>query len=185
MTARKIGICSGTFDPIHEGHVAFIEAAIAHCNLDVVYIIPEQQPRGKQHVTAFEHRVAMARQVESARIQVRTVPAKNVGLQELEAMITKHDQLYLLIGTDVALSLKTWPDFDRIRQLMQFVIGIRSDADATRIHTLMAHLEIAPSRYSCIKTDKWEQSSSRIRASRRHTNEDIEKYIQTHALYEV
>ncbi len=183
---RKIGIFTGTFDPIHEGHVAFIDAAIKKCALNKVTVIPERVPRGKHSVSATKHRVAMAKHaLPSTAIEVRALDCRTVGIDDIEKIVADTDELYLLIGTDVAFTLKTWPEFERIKNSMHFVIGIRSEADTKRIHTLMSHLEITPGRYVCIATDKWDKASSEIRRSRQHTNKDIQEYIQTHGLYEV
>src|SRR5688572_27140829 len=55
----KIGIYSGTFDPIHLGHVAFAKEALKQCGLEKVYFLVEPRPRRKQGVKALEHRQAM------------------------------------------------------------------------------------------------------------------------------
>jgi nicotinate-nucleotide adenylyltransferase len=47
---KKIGIFAGTFDPIHEGHVAFAQAVLADLSLDKIYFLPERQPRRKTNV---------------------------------------------------------------------------------------------------------------------------------------
>src|SRR5258706_12226030 len=56
---KHIGIYSGTFDPVHPGHIAFAREALQTCKLDEVIFLPEQTPRGKEAVTDLSHRIAL------------------------------------------------------------------------------------------------------------------------------
>jgi cytidyltransferase-like protein len=58
-TQSRIGIYSGTFDPVHAGHMAFALQAMQEAKLDRLYFLPERRPRYKQGVEHFAHRVAM------------------------------------------------------------------------------------------------------------------------------
>ena len=42
----RIGVFGGTFDPIHNGHLALVDAALRHFGLDRVLLMPG-------HVTPF------------------------------------------------------------------------------------------------------------------------------------
>ena len=182
----KVGIFTGTFDPIHEGHIALVHAAIKQCNLDKVFVIPEREPRGKVGVSPLQHRLAMASLAfPSANVTVTDVDAANVRLRDVRQLVVETDELYLLLGTDVAFTLKTWPEFIVLKHSVHFAVGIRSDDDVRRIHTLMAHLEVPENRYTCIKTDSWSSTSSHVRESQRYSVADIQKYIQSHSLYGV
>jgi nicotinate-nucleotide adenylyltransferase len=44
----NIGIYAGTFDPVHDGHIAFAKAAISKANLDKVVIVAEKEPYRKK-----------------------------------------------------------------------------------------------------------------------------------------
>ena len=61
--ARRVGIFGGTFDPVHDAHVALAEAALAELRLDEVRWIPAGNPwqkaQGGRSVSSAEHRVAM------------------------------------------------------------------------------------------------------------------------------
>ena len=39
----KIGIFGGTFNPVHHGHVAIAEKAIADLGLDVLHVVPANE----------------------------------------------------------------------------------------------------------------------------------------------
>jgi nicotinate-nucleotide adenylyltransferase len=59
MANNRIGIYSGTFDPVHSGHISFALQSLKAAKLDKVYFLPERRPRNKQQVEHFGHRVAM------------------------------------------------------------------------------------------------------------------------------
>ena len=57
----KIGLFGGTFDPIHNGHLALARAARRRFHLDCIYFIPSGLPPHKQArgLSPFLHRYAM------------------------------------------------------------------------------------------------------------------------------
>src|SRR5271170_320213 len=75
LKTKRIGIYSGTFDPVHSGHVAFALQAMKDARLDLIYFLPERRPRHKQGVAHFAHRIAMLK--HAAR------PYRNFKVMEL------------------------------------------------------------------------------------------------------
>ena len=182
----KVGIFTGTFDPVHEGHISFISEAIASCGLDTVLIFPEHSPRGKREVTPHAHRVAMLEiATKNLPTEVKVSTTKNISMQDIYDTTSSSSNLYLLLGTDVALTLKTWPELPQIIDRMKFIVGVRSASDEKRVGTLMSHLGIDSGDYSCITTHNSLVSSTEIRTSRVHKNPEVMRYIQTHGLYKV
>ncbi|HVI69805.1 MAG TPA: adenylyltransferase/cytidyltransferase family protein, partial [Magnetospirillaceae bacterium] len=58
---KRVGVFSGTFDPVHRGHLAFALSAQKRAQLDTVVFLPEHSPRGKIAVGSFTHRLEMLR----------------------------------------------------------------------------------------------------------------------------
>ncbi|MEI8338988.1 MAG: adenylyltransferase/cytidyltransferase family protein, partial [bacterium] len=56
---NRIGIFSGSFDPVHEGHIEFALQAIKVAKLDYLYFLPDIEPRHKSDVTHVAHRLEM------------------------------------------------------------------------------------------------------------------------------
>lgn len=40
----RIGIYSGSFNPVHAGHIAFALQALESANLKTIYFLPERRP---------------------------------------------------------------------------------------------------------------------------------------------
>ena len=120
----KIGIFGGTFNPPHLGHLAAAQAAIAALGLDKLLIIPAAVPPHKElpeGTPAPEHRLAMAARLADALLLPETVEVstaepdrkgKSYTSDTLEALRGQYPdaELWLLMGTDMFLTLHLWHD---------------------------------------------------------------------------
>lgn len=185
---KKIGIFAGTFDPIHQGHIDFALHTLQQEELDSLYVIPEPSPRNKYDVTNIERRVDMAKLVfdDQPKITVWHTQYDHARMPEtLDELDGGDAQLYVLLGSDVAFTLKTWPNLGDMIARSHLVIGVRNEQDKKRIHTLMAHLGIATSGYTVITTPSWNLSSSQVRTGKVSYHPKLQNYIQKHHLYSV
>ena len=59
----KIGVIGGTFDPVHNGHLAIAEEVMKKLRLTSVLFVPTGQPwvKADTHVSPAEHRIEMVR----------------------------------------------------------------------------------------------------------------------------
>lgn len=140
----RIGIFSGTFDPIHRGHVAFALGAVKQLNLDKVLIMPERSPRGKLHVSSFEHRIRMARMVTGPQRKLKTVAMDDerftirATLPKIEAMYPDAE-LVMLIGSDVVHTFGLrWPHLEELLSKVELAISLRVGEQES---TILAQLE--------------------------------------------
>lgn len=139
MVNMKIGLLSGTFDPVHFGHITIASLAHDELSLDQIWLMPEEKPRGKQNVTPYHHRLAMLMIVaqDSPYLEVIEVDDEEHSvetLRSLSAMST--NDYYILVGGDVADSINSWKDIDEIRKLAKIVVIGRDSqkADITLRH---------------------------------------------------
>ncbi|HUC90187.1 MAG TPA: nicotinate-nicotinamide nucleotide adenylyltransferase [Patescibacteria group bacterium] len=178
----KVGIYSGTFDPVHDGHLAFCLRAIAQCGLDKILIIPEKYPRHKPKATNVLHRFKILEQaISELPIKPGMVSAKLLSsdrftirqtMPELR-QICKNASITLLLGSDVALNLHQWDDLHEIISDVSFAIGLRRGAKTTNIETTMEKLASfhgIPIGYTIIRSPYAHLSSSQIRSTDRTRN---------------
>jgi len=193
----RIGIFSGTFDPVHHGHLAFCAAARQACSLEKVVLLPEAQPRGKQSVTSLAHRVAML-QLAIAGIQhleVLKLPGARFDvkhtLPQLKREFAGHN-LVLLVGSDVVRTFTyRWPHLDILLQNMELAVGLRDGDDQRVLETLLHELQATyPDtliRYQFVSASPFAHgTSSRVRTTSGQVNEtirDVAAYIDRHQLY--
>lgn len=129
--SMRIGIVGGTFDPIHNGHLAVAEAARACADLDRVVLVPAAVPphRGPALATA-EDRLAMARLAAAASedVEVSDIELRRGGrsytvdtLRALSAA-NPHAELHLVLGWDAARELPTWRLPEEVMALARLVV---------------------------------------------------------------
>ena len=168
---KTIGIYPGTFDLVHDGHLAFAEAAQRECSLDVVYFAPEKSPRNKSKVSKLQVRTDNIRAAinESSVLDVIELESASFTvsktLPEIEARLGPAT-FTLLLGSDVASNINNWPHVETLLSDWHVAIGMRNDDRAEDIETMFKRLEekygISVSR-TFIYTDKSGLSSSDFR----------------------
>ncbi|HEY5584247.1 MAG TPA: nicotinate-nucleotide adenylyltransferase [Ruminiclostridium sp.] len=132
----KIGICGGTFDPIHLGHLAIAELVRCEFNLDKVLFIPSGMPPHKdlRIVTDAIHRLNMVKCAVSTNpyFEVVSVETQRQGysytvdtLKELHEMYQPDTQFYYIIGADVVMDLLTWKSAEEVFGLTKFIAVMR------------------------------------------------------------
>lgn len=127
----KIGIYGGTFNPPHLGHMAAARAAVEALKLDKLLLIPAAIPPHKalpQGTPAPEHRLAMTEKMGDALGLPKVVQVSDQELHRegasytsdtLEAIHAQYPEaeLWLLMGTDMFLTLHRWHEPERIMAL--------------------------------------------------------------------
>ena len=139
----KIGIYGGSFNPPHLGHLAAARAAMAALELDRLVFIPAGDPPHKELAPGSPGR---AQRLEMARIAADQLllPAqtevwdtelhregKSYTADTLEEAAARWpgDQLWLLMGTDMFLTLHLWAEPEKILALAGVCAFGRTEAD--------------------------------------------------------
>jgi nicotinate-nucleotide adenylyltransferase len=114
----RSAIFGGTFDPIHDGHLALAREAAARYRLDRVLFVPAAHPPHKAGVThaPYADRVRMAElacqgdaRFEVSRLEQDTARSYSIDtIEKIRARLAPADQLYFLIGADAFAEIRTW-----------------------------------------------------------------------------
>jgi nicotinate-nucleotide adenylyltransferase len=133
----KIGICGGTFDPFHRGHIEPVLAAREAMQWDrIVYVVAYRQPFKDKGATATAyHRFAMAVLATESlpHVWVSSWELEREGtsytVDTLEHLRHEHPDVTLdwIIGDDNLERLGEWKRIDRIFELANFVVLTRND----------------------------------------------------------
>ncbi len=197
MTAR-IGILGGTFDPIHNGHLAIAEEARLASRLDRVLFVPaSQQPlkRGT-HIATPEQRLAMTQLAcasniafEVSRIELDR-PGPSFTLTTLEALQSAQlGELHFILGEDALADLTRWHGAARVVELARIIaVGRPSCAlDLTRIFqalpALRERLTVLPGPALDISSTALRLRVAASRPIRYQTPDAVVDYIDEHSLY--
>lgn len=129
----RIGIFGGTFDPIHVGHLAAAVNAQYGAKLDKVLMVVANIPwqkEGMRKVYPAEERLAL---VEAAVQDVSGLEASDLEIKrggksytidtvtQIKSMYP-NDELFLIIGADVAADLDSWEMVEDIAKLVTLII---------------------------------------------------------------
>lgn len=170
---QKVGIFAGTFDPLHDGHIAFAKVALRSCRLDRIVFIPEASPRGKTNVTPIATRIAqIASHVQSSPLYaIRQLATErftiSTTLPEITALYPGATYV-LLIGSDVARHLAEWTNLSAVVEHFQFAIGMRDTETPEQVMAALQKAEQKAGRpiiYTLLTTPHAHLSSSHMRQS--------------------
>lgn len=199
----RIGVYGGTFNPIHRGHLTAARAAADALGLEKVLLIPDNLPPHKELPAGSatgEDRLAMCRLTagEVPGMEVLDLELRRSGpsytsdtLAELHAQYPD-DELWLLVGSDMFLSLQEWHEPERILSLAGIAAFHRTRGDETeRFAQQKAYLEqIYGARVALLENpDVVEISSTELRAQlaqgrgRNFLTEAVYGYVLRRGLY--
>ena len=135
----RIGICGGTFDPFHYGHLHPVLAARETINWDeVIYVPAFRQPfKAKRETASPYDRFAMAvlatEDHEGLSVSTRELErgAISYSVDTLEELRLEHQEATFdwIIGDDNLPSLNDWRELARIFELCNFVVLSRGKAN--------------------------------------------------------
>ena len=198
---KKIGILGGSFDPIHNGHLAIAESAYRDFNLDEVWLIPAGHSPNKDE----DKMTSAADRAEMTALAAEDIPHFKLSTYEIDKEGTSYTYLtlsdfkeqypdttfYFIMGADSLDYFDAWRHPEIICQKAIILVAVRDDMDLDDIQKKIAHIkeqfhaEIYP--LSCQKIDI---SSSEIRANLLEGKEiynmvpqSVADYITEHELY--
>ena len=200
IRSADIGILGGTFDPVHNGHLAAARQLLGVANLDQVWLMPNATP---------PHRTAVP--VAPADDRMRMVELAVAGQNGLLASRTEVDRggisytidtirqlareyprqrFAFLIGSDAALQIRSWHDAEALLAEGYFVIFNRPET-ALAIETLR-ELGFVPARSRIVHLDTPAIAAHQVRdrVARGAPIDDlvpsaVADFIRTHELYQV
>lgn len=166
--SRRIGIFSGVFDPVHDGHIQFALKAIKQAKLDKVYFLAEVKPRRKTGITHLAHRIAMLKLATKnySVLEVLELPDRQFSVAKTLPRLNQkffNDELFLIAGSDTLEYLSTWPLIDQLISRMNLIIGLRWDFPNQKAEDMIKHLPTLPEEIFIIKSPRTSLSSAKIR----------------------
>src|SRR5690606_38629571 len=127
----RIGIFGGTFDPIHNAHLAIAEAARDTFELDRVLVIPAANPPHKRGaIASFDDRYRMAELacagrpgLEPSRLEAGEETSYSIRtIEKIRATAQPSDSLYFIIGADAFAEIATWREWEDVVARVEFVV---------------------------------------------------------------
>lgn len=144
-----IGILGGTFDPVHNAHIAVAQLAMRQLNLENVLFLPAGDPPHKHARASRWARMEMVRLAvaqtgfSSCDIEV-TREGTTYTVDTLRALHARYPQaeFFYIIGTDTLYQLPSWRCFAQVKELTQFAVVRRVGEDVAHAHAFAKSIGI-------------------------------------------
>ena len=134
----RLGILGGTFDPVHNAHLAIARAAADRFELDRVLFVPAAHPPHKRGVThapysdrlrMIELAIAGDPRFEASRLEEFTKRSYSIDtIERIRARLSPGDELFFLIGGDAFAELRTWHRWRDVARAVRFIVISRPGA---------------------------------------------------------
>ena len=130
----KIAIFGGSFDPPHRGHQAVVEKALKELDIDKLIILPAFLNPFKESSLASPQK-----RLQWCHMLFDTLPGVEISDYEIRSgrpVYTSeslryfqqfYDVAYLIIGADNLATITQWHEFERINNVITWVIADRGD----------------------------------------------------------
>jgi nicotinate-nucleotide adenylyltransferase len=198
----RIGIYAGSFSPVHNGHVAAAKAFMEQMWLDVLYIMPAGIPPHKQmegdantwqRLKMCELAFEGMDGVLISDLEIRR-EGKSYTVDTLRAMASEEHRLFLMMGTDMLLTLDTWREPEEIFRLCYPVYMRREGPDPILDARIVAKISEYQQKYGKVVRrivgDPIVVSSTAVRRAVAEGKSiagmvppAVEKYIRENGLY--
>ena len=195
----EIGIMGGTFDPVHNGHLAAARQLRDVARLDEVWLMPNATPphRTAAPVAGAQDRLRMVQLAVDAQpgLQPSSLEVDRGGIsytidtvRELTRLLGERP-FAILLGSDAALKIRSWHDPDALLDEARFVIFNRPETSLAP--QTLYELGFAPARTEIVHLDTPTIAAHQVRdrLARGIQIDDlvpgaVADYIRTHRLYQ-
>ncbi len=197
----------GTFDPVHDGHLAMIDGLINAFPDALVHVIPNRHPPHRMTEASSEHRLAMLEAVlgkyskvilDQVELDLQGPSYSVKTLEFFRSIHGENEPLVLGLGADAAEGFGEWHQPQQVLELAHVCVLDRAGQTAQLPNVMGALIETGdlgmlaqfPSGYLVrLKTPIFSVSSTEVRKRIREGNpellvpEKIKHYISKHSLY--
>lgn len=196
---KKVGIMGGTFNPIHNGHLALANKAYDDLSLDHVLFVPSGKSYMKKHVLSTEKRVEMVKRAitpfpyfELSLIEINRL-GNTYTCDTLQLLTNRNKNIhyYFILGADSLFQIASWKDPELIFSMATIVCAVRDEYDMNTIKSKGEELEKLGADIIYLDMPKIDISSSEIRLRVKNklpyselVPDSVSKFIQQEHLYE-
>jgi nicotinate-nucleotide adenylyltransferase len=195
----RVGVLGGTFNPPHIGHLICAQEAWLQLELDQVLLIPAARPPHKQveEEPGAEHRLELCRRAVQGDPQLEVSPVEmdrpglsyTVDTLELLHSRAPDNELFLIVGGDVAAGLPGWHEPERVLSLARLAVAKRPGTPRDAVDDALASLN-GGGRADFFRMPRVGISSTLVRRRvrcgepiRYLVPDAVAEYIEEHRLY--
>ncbi len=192
----NIALLFGSFNPVHNGHLAMAHAALQSNKCDEVwFVVSPHNPLKSLNTLASAndraHMVSLALQNES-KMKICTIefdmPTPSYTIHTIRKLKEEHPSFHfhILCGTDVVNSLPAWYKYEELIREVKFLVCSREMENQFERHSLVQDY---PKQFEFIAFEAMDISSTQIRetlandGNSAQVTEQVLAFILSHGLY--
>jgi len=196
LSARRIGLFGGSFDPVHLAHLALARSALQQLGLDGLRWVPAGRPwqKAQRQLSAAEHRAAMVAlmlegepRFELDRSELdRSGPSYTIDTVRAWAASEPGIRPVLILGQDQYARLPTWHQWRELLGLVELAVAARAGQEIRAA----AEVELVAHRMQRLDMPTMDISSTLVREQvlrggdiKPMVGERVAGYIAQHHLY--
>lgn len=197
---KSIGVLGGTFNPIHNGHLAMARAALEQCNLSKVIFLPNGNPPHKigESIVTPEHRLNM---VKLAIDGIDVFEVSDYEIKRTEPSYTVHTNralklmydcpVHFIIGADSLYTLSKWYRYDELMAECSFIVADRLSCHGSDVAKACSEHKQRGGSAKLLSMPTIDVTSTDIRRiiknggnADEYLPSSVAKYIKAHNLYQ-
>jgi len=135
-----IGIYSGSFDPVHAGHIVFALKAQKVAGLETVYFVPERRPLNGAEAEHYVHRTIMLKHAlrPYRQFKIFDLPDARLTSKSLVRVIDALPAANLCLLTTASELLWHEDELPDLYQKMHLVVAVTSHAQMAEVLALIS-----------------------------------------------
>jgi len=142
----RLGILTGTFDPVHRGHIALAKAALVAGGLDGVLLMVNPAPEHKTGVAALADRLEMTRLAVADEPGLGVYDGVLAGEPQVAATFAAlarelgSKSVVFVMGIDTLARLDRWPDVESVVKNATYLAARRGGVGDAEVAALRQRL---------------------------------------------
>jgi len=142
----KIGLLGGSFNPVHNGHLAIAENALEQLELDKILFLPVGMHPLKtdRNIPPFEIRYKLLKTVLKSfpDFEISNLDENSENLNYTDELIKRlnskytDNEFFFIVGDDIVLELPRWHNYRWLLDNVKIVVFNRPDTDKSDLKNL-------------------------------------------------
>lgn len=144
---QAVGLLGGSFDPVHNGHVAIAKSFLDTKFISKLWILltPEPPHKTEKALCNYEYRLKMLRAafLDINDVEIKDIenklPRPSYTIQTLEHLTAKYPdtKFYLCVGEDAIGDFTEWKDWKKILDLCELLVARRPSFDVKNLDSTL------------------------------------------------
>ncbi len=193
----KMCIFSGTFNPIHNGHIYIAEYILRNFDFSKILFIPALNPPLKESNPKMAvHRFKMVElaiasnpkfEISDVEYRMRGKSYSYNTICELYKEYKVDGKINFILGTDAFETLDNWYESEKLRKLLNFIVFVRkNDFDENKYSNMKEKgysFEFAKMQFNDISSTEIRKRINENLSLAGLLPEKVERYIKENGLY--